>query len=192
MRVYAYTCPRARVNTVSGPFFEEGGLRAPSQKLSLCAYNMPTVSTISGPGLLVVHSIYRLYSGKRACALCLQTMHRVYVYAQCLQVSTGYTYKHIRVYEVYTKCIRIRVYMYTRIRAYACISARLAGAQTAPATSYPPPKLSPTHTLSLTDKDMHEMASLRLPLNPKAKPCLHPPCHSLCGPICMQDHPSHL
>ena len=49
----------------------EGGLRPPSQILALRVYNMPTVSTISRPRLLVVHSVYRpqtalpLYAGKR-------------------------------------------------------------------------------------------------------------------------------
>ena len=49
----------------------EGGLRPPSQTLALRVYNMPTVSTISRPRLLVVHSVYRpqtalpLYAGKR-------------------------------------------------------------------------------------------------------------------------------
>ena len=37
----------------------EGGLRPPSQILALRVYNMPTVSTISRPRLLVVHSVYR-------------------------------------------------------------------------------------------------------------------------------------
>ena len=62
---HAYTriCPCARVNGVSGPFFREGGLRAPSQTLSLCVYNMPTVSTISRPRPFMVHSVYRLYLG---------------------------------------------------------------------------------------------------------------------------------
>ena len=49
----------------------EGGLRPPSQILALRVYNMPTVSTISRPRLLVVHIVYRhqtahpLYAGKR-------------------------------------------------------------------------------------------------------------------------------
>ena len=37
----------------------EGGLRPPSQILALRVYNMPTVSTISRPRLLVVHIVYR-------------------------------------------------------------------------------------------------------------------------------------
>ena len=86
IRVYMYacTCPCARVNAVSGPFL---GFRPPSQILSLPVYNMPTVSTISRPRLLVGQSVYRLYPGKRVCA----------------------------------QCIRLHVYMYTRIRAYAHI-----------------------------------------------------------------------
>ena len=55
-RVYAYTytCPCAGVNAVRGPFFREAGLWPPSQILSLCVYNMPTVSTIRRPRLPVV------------------------------------------------------------------------------------------------------------------------------------------
>ena len=51
--------PCVRVNDVSGPFLGEGGLRPPSQILALRVYNMPAVSTISRPRLLVVHSVYR-------------------------------------------------------------------------------------------------------------------------------------
>ena len=49
----------------------EGGFWPPSQILALRVYNMPTMSTISRPRLLVVHSVYRpqtahpLYAGKR-------------------------------------------------------------------------------------------------------------------------------
>ena len=77
--VNANICPCARVNAVSGPFFRQGGLRPPSQMLSLRVYNMCTVSTTSRPCLFVVHSVYRLYSGQLICAQCLQ--RRVYVYA---------------------------------------------------------------------------------------------------------------
>ena len=78
-------------------------------------YKLCTVSTS-------MHSVYRLYSGKRAYAQCPPTMHSVYklctgstcmhsVYR--LYVST-YTYTRIRsVYEVYTYTrIHIRVYTY--------------------------------------------------------------------------------
>ena len=51
--------PCVRVNDVSGPSLGEAGLRPPSQILALRVYNMPTVSTISRPRLLVVHSVYR-------------------------------------------------------------------------------------------------------------------------------------
>ena len=63
--------PCVRVNNVSGPSLGEGGVRPPSQILALGVYNMPTVSTISRPCLLVVHSVYRprpalpLCAGKR-------------------------------------------------------------------------------------------------------------------------------
>ena len=47
------------------------GQKGKTQILALRVYNMPTVSTISRPRLLVVHSVYRpqtalpLYAGKR-------------------------------------------------------------------------------------------------------------------------------
>ena len=90
--VYACTCPCARVNAVSGPFFREGG-----QMLSLCVYNIPTVSTISRPPPLVVHSVYRL---------CKVSPN----YAQCPQTI------RIRIYVTYLSRVHIRVYMYTPIR----------------------------------------------------------------------------
>ena len=46
----------------------EGGLRPPSQILALRVYNMPTVSTISRPRLLVVHSVYRPQTAHPLCA----------------------------------------------------------------------------------------------------------------------------
>ena len=59
--VYAHTCPCPQVNTVSRPFFREGGRRPHSSILSLRIYNTPPVSTISRPPLLVAHSAYRPY-----------------------------------------------------------------------------------------------------------------------------------
>ena len=100
----------------------------------------------------MVHSVYRLYPGKRVCAQYLQTvqvstnyahclhvctvstsMHSVYKYAQCLQVCTVSTCMHsvYRLYNgfsisnVYTykyTCICRVVYVY--IHAYAYISGR--------------------------------------------------------------------
>ena len=96
--VYTYTCPCARVNAVSRPFFRERGPRPPSQILSLHVYNMPTVSTISRPRLLVVHSVYRLYPGKREYAQCPQTMQSVY---KLCTVSTGYAQVNVYVHSVY-------------------------------------------------------------------------------------------
>ena len=46
----------------------EGGLRPPSQILALRVYNMPTVSTISRPRLLVVHIVYRPQTAHPLCA----------------------------------------------------------------------------------------------------------------------------
>ena len=60
------------------------GKRHQRTVLSLRVYNMSTVSTMGRPRLLVVHSVYRLIPGKRACAQCLQPMHidhRPYMYA---------------------------------------------------------------------------------------------------------------
>ena len=91
--VYTYTCPCARVNAISRPFFREG-----SQILSLHIYSMPTVSTISRPRLLVVHSVHRIYPGKRVCAQCLQTMQTVY---KLCTVSTNYTRVNVYVHSVY-------------------------------------------------------------------------------------------
>ena len=34
-----------------------------------------------------IHSVHKLFSGKRVCAWCLQTIHSVYRYAQCLQTK---------------------------------------------------------------------------------------------------------
>ena len=65
----------------------------------------------------MVHSVYRLYSGKRVCyKLCtvstnyaqgLQTMPKGYIYAQCLQTMHS-------VYRLY-----VYTYTYTRIHVYA-------------------------------------------------------------------------
>ena len=60
--------PCVRVNDGSGPFLGEEGLRPPSQILALRVYNMPTVSTISGRCLLVVHSVYRPQTALPLCA----------------------------------------------------------------------------------------------------------------------------
>ena len=60
--------PCVRVNDGSGPFWGEGGLRTPSQILALRVYNMPTVSTISRPRLLVVHSVYKPQTALPLCA----------------------------------------------------------------------------------------------------------------------------
>ena len=46
----------------------EGGLRPPYQILALRVYNMPTVSTISRPRLLVVHIVYRPQTAHPLCA----------------------------------------------------------------------------------------------------------------------------
>ena len=73
--------------------------------------------------LPVVHSVYRLYSGKRVCAQCLQTMHSVYklcTVSTCMH-SVCSVYR-LYVYA-YTKCIRsVQVYAYTCIRVYTYIS----------------------------------------------------------------------
>ena len=132
--VYTYTCPCARVNAVSGLFFREGGPRPPSQISSLHVYNMPTVSTISRPRLLVVHSVYRLYPGKREYAQCLQTMQSVY---KLCTVSADYAQVNVYVHSVYkprtvstnyAQCpqtihIHIHVYAHTsrNVYAYTCI-----------------------------------------------------------------------
>ena len=59
---------------------------------------MPTVSITSRPRLLVVHSVYRLYPGKRVCAQCQQTMQNVY---KLCTVSTDYTQVNVYVHSVY-------------------------------------------------------------------------------------------
>ena len=102
----------------------EGGLRPPSQILALRVYNMPTVSTISRPRLLVVHSVYRpqtahtLCAGKRwqrtvlgeakywhfastTCRQCLQLVYSVYM---CVCV-----------------CVYIYIYIYIYIHTYIYI-----------------------------------------------------------------------
>ena len=152
----ARICPCAKVNDVSGPFFREGGRRPPSQILSLRVYNIPTVSTIRRPRLLVVYGVYRLYPGIRVCAnpsanyaKCLQTMHSLYApctvsaeYAQCLRTMHGVCRLYLgqrvcacclqTMHSVYTLCI----YMYTgclqtiRIRAYPRIRIRVYIAST--------------------------------------------------------------
>ena len=60
--------PSVRVNDGTRPFWGEEGLRPPSQILALRVYNMPTVSTISRPRLLVVHSVYRPQTALSLCA----------------------------------------------------------------------------------------------------------------------------
>ena len=89
---------------------------------------MPTVSTISRPRLLVVHSVYRLYPGKRVCAQCIHTVQSVYKprtvstnYAQCPQTI------RIHVYVAYASgmCIRVYVHAYTCIRVYTRIRTYL-------------------------------------------------------------------
>ena len=37
----------------------------------------------------LMHSVYKLYSGYRVCAQRLSTVHSVYMYAQCLQTILG-------------------------------------------------------------------------------------------------------
>ena len=77
IRVYAYSCLCARVKAVSGPFFREGG-QSRSQILSLCVYNMPTVSTISRPRLFVVHSVYKLCTVSTDYTQVDMSLHSVY------------------------------------------------------------------------------------------------------------------
>ena len=108
----------------------EGGLRPPSQILALRVYNMPTVSTISRPRLLVVHSVYRpqtahpLCAGKRwqrtvlgeakywhfastTCRQCLQLVYSVYM---CVCVCV-YIYIYIHTYiHIYTYICRTTLY----------------------------------------------------------------------------------
>ena len=98
IRVYAYTCLFARVNAVSGLFFREGGLPPPSQILCLRIYNVPTVCTISKPRLLVVHSVYGPYPGKRVCAQWPQTIHSVY---KLYTLSNNYTQCPQTIHSVY-------------------------------------------------------------------------------------------
>ena len=99
----------------------EGGLRPPSQILALRVYNMPTVSTISRPRLLVVHSVYRpqtahtLCAGKRwqrtilgeakywhfastTCRQCLQLVYSVYMCVCVCACVYIHTYIHIYTY----------------------------------------------------------------------------------------------
>ena len=121
IRVYMPLCTGETL--LADSFLRERGVWPPSQILSLRVYNMPTVSPISRPRLLVVHSVYRLYSGKRVCAQCLQTMHsvhRLYVYAN------AYTRKHrVYVYAYTCTCVYARIRTYLRRRVCACTVGRL-------------------------------------------------------------------
>ena len=105
----------------------EGGLRPSSQILALRVYNMPTVSTISRPCLLVVYSVYRpqtalpLYAGKRwqrtvsqICRQCVQS-HCIYV---CV-----YTVYCICVCVCVCVCVSISIhtYIHTYIHIYTYI-----------------------------------------------------------------------
>ena len=64
-RVYAYTRIHATVHGPLADRFLGKGAFGPLLKYCPHIYNMPTVSTISRLRLLVVHSVYRLYPGKR-------------------------------------------------------------------------------------------------------------------------------
>ena len=73
---YQHSTPAAltvtRVNDVSGPFFGEWGLWAPSQVLSLRIYNMLMVFTISTIGLLVADAVDK---PQTALACCMSECH---------------------------------------------------------------------------------------------------------------------
>ena len=73
---YQHSTPAAltvtQVNDVSGPFFGEWGLWAPSQVLSLCIYNMLMVFTISKIGLLVADAVDK---PQTALACCMSECH---------------------------------------------------------------------------------------------------------------------
>ena len=112
----------------------EGGLRPPSQILALRVYNMPTVSTISRPRLLVVHSVYRpqtahtLCAGKRlkrtvlgeakywhfastTCRQCLQLVYSVYMCVCVCVYIYIYIYIYIHTYiHIYTYICRTTLY----------------------------------------------------------------------------------
>ena len=112
------TCPW--VNDVSELFFREAGRSPLSQMVSLSVYNMPTVSTISRPSLLVVHSAYRLNPGN-------VYLHSVYMYAQCLQAIQWLQYtqcKHIYTSSFFRYGAHSRVHVYGRMRShiYTCAS----------------------------------------------------------------------
>ena len=68
---YQHSTPAALtvtwVNDVSGPFFGEWGLWAPSQVLSLCIYNMLMVFTISTIGLLVADAVDKPQTALACC-----------------------------------------------------------------------------------------------------------------------------
>ena len=101
-RVYAYKCPCARANAVSGLLFREGGLfpnivssrlqHADSaynqQAASICGAQWgPPVSTDYTQVNVYVHSVYKLCTVSTNYAQCLQTMHSVY---KLCAVTTNY------------------------------------------------------------------------------------------------------
>ena len=104
----------------------EGGLRPPSQILALRVYNMPTVSTISRPRLLVVHSVYRpqtalpLYAGKRWQRTVLGEgglRHPSQILA--LRVYNMPTVSTISLQCIYV-CVCVYIYTYIHIYTYIC------------------------------------------------------------------------
>ena len=126
----------------------EGGLRPPSQILALRVYNMPTVSTISRPRLLVVHSVYRpqtahtLCAGKRwqrtvlgeakywhfastTCRQCLQLVYSVYM-CVCVYIYIYiymYTYIHTYIY-IYMSYDTVRRVVLCRTVSYCVVLCR--------------------------------------------------------------------
>ena len=119
--------------------------------LSLCVYNIRTVSTTCARCTPPMHSVYRLYPGKRVRAQCLQTAHSVYklctvstcmhsVYrlcsgkrtcAQCLQSGAQclhvilYTRLYVYADSLYRDGVSIHTYVYTRIRVYVYAHIRM-------------------------------------------------------------------
>ena len=107
--VHAYSRVHALVHRQQTVVLGKGafGLRPPSQMLSLCVYNMPTVSTISGPRLHMVHSVYKLckVSTDYMCTgIHIRVVRRLYV---------ACTYAHIRTYLC---CARVRCCCVPRMR----------------------------------------------------------------------------
>ena len=105
----------------------EGGLRPPSQILALRVYNMPTVSTISRPRLLVVHSVYRpqtalpLYAGKRWQRTVLgEGGLRPPSQILALRVYNMPTVSTISLQCIYV-CVCVYIYIYTYIHIYTYI-----------------------------------------------------------------------